>query len=949
MIANGSNFQFMNKYTKEVMTFSGTAENAEAGMTDNLDDPYSLIDIVTFNNPKFEAGYECFKIANTEAYPNDKNPKLAIWANSQALWGWGSSASNPGTGDDGSKFKFTLVEEITDVTYTVNVEGAPSAVTVTVKGITVVDNTVSLSSTATEADVVAEVVPGYFPATVTVGSDYTINVSYRKWPFETADSFANIQKWYGMNLHYDRTHAPYYDADATPNIQTDGEGYKTADKYAWGFVLNSDGTVKVYNKAAGSGFSLYSADNNTVCALSDPNSSDFKVRLTGWTAAQASGGFCLNVEGQQYVNFQGEQLKHWSDNDSGSTFHAIELDMSVDAAYKAAKAAALQALTGAANIDLYAATDIATANNNINAITYNATDEASINAAIATLDGIMDTFYATANGKKFALVSKNDWSTRGVTRYLTAADNTTDRLTAAENVELFSVFTATYDATQNAYKVATAYKPAIYLPVTGNASSEIYASETPGYYTFVGGASATDPAMISCISSTVSNSQGGIHLDGGKNIVVWGPDGAASKWAFELVSDTDYEALVEAYESAQKTYSFILTDAEGYTYEGTYTSEEENARPACVEGLTLSNEKWEDGTYDVDYVYTANIEFPFPVNTPTYIYSFKDTRFAWQADGTNVMTVQAAEPNGDIFVWTIIPSFNDGAFTYKVKNKATEKYIYSTNASNSHDEGIVTLANEGSALTYSGEAFVLPNGYYLSLNSSTKPNGTIQYVGTYNSNHNGTKLKFEEYVPVTSIDITIGATGYATMAYYDDFVKPEGLKVYYCTEGATSSSLNTVEWDKNYLPGMCCYILEGTPNTTYTFNYLDEDFEMPEEDYEAVGELFYGALYGNFDDTDMTVEEAKADYGENIYVFSKVDNILGFYKYAGTTLAAHKAFYATENASINGFSLDFGGQTVGVNSVISATNLKAGYDIQGRRINKIQKGISILNGKKIIK
>ena len=785
----------------------------------------------------------------------------------------------------------------------------------------------------------------------------TLNrVADPNFPVKYAESYDKIEHWYALNIHHNNKHYVYYSDGATPNVQADVTTYEKADEYAWGFVGNPTDGFVIYNRASGT--ALYSADNNTSCTV-EATGSTFKATLTGWGTAQADGGFCLNVEGQQYVNFQGNQLKHWSDNDSGSTFHAIEIDFSLDAAYKEAKAAALQALTGAANIDLYAATDIATANSAIDGITYNASNETSINAAIATLDGIMDTFYATADGKKFALVSKNDWSTRGVTRYLTAADNTTDRLTAAENVELFSVFTATYDATQNAYKVATAYKPAIYLPVTGNASSEIYASETPGYYTFVGGAAATDPAMISCISSTVSNSQGGIHLDGGKNIVVWGPDGAASKWAFELVSDTDYEALVEAYESVQKTYSFIITDADGYTYEGTYTSEEENARPACVEGFTLSNEKWEEGTDDVDYVYTADFEFPFPVSYDgtdghfTYIYSFKNTKFAWQAEGTTIVkTVQAEEPSGENFVWAIIPAFKDGAFTYKVMNIATQSYIYSTNASNSHDAGIVTLEEVGSDLTYSDEAFVLPNGYYLSLNSSNKSDGTVQYVGTWGSVHGGVKLMFEEYVPVTSINITIGATGYATIAYYETIVnKPEGLKVYYCTEGATSSSLNTVEWDKDYIPGYGAYILEGTPNTTYTVDCVDSDtFEIPDTDYDAVADIFYnGVLYGNFDDTVMTVEEAKTVYGENIYVFSQVDNIMGFYKYAGTTLAAHKAFYATENASINGFSLDFGGQTVGVNSVISATNLKAGYDIQGRRINKIQKGINILNGKKIIK
>ena len=327
VIANGSYFQFMNKATKKVLTFADTAEDAKAGTTDNLADSNSLFDVVTYKNRTYTAGYECFKIANTTSYPNDKSGKLAIWASDQALWGWGGSETNPKNGgDDGSKFLFSEVEEVSTMTYTVNVEGAPSAVTVTVKGVTVEDNTVTFSSVVSANDVVATAVPGYFPAAITVGAN-TINVRYQKWPFETADSFANIQKWYGMNLHYDRTHAPYYDADATPNIQTDGEGYKTEDKYAWGFVMNSDGTVKVYNKAAGSGFSLYSADNNTVCALSDTNSSDFKVSLTGWsTAAQTSGGFCLNVEGQQYINHQDALLKHWKDADAGSTFNVFELD-----------------------------------------------------------------------------------------------------------------------------------------------------------------------------------------------------------------------------------------------------------------------------------------------------------------------------------------------------------------------------------------------------------------------------------------------------------------------------------------------------------------------------------------------------------------------------------------------------------------------------------------------
>ena len=203
----------------------------------------------------------------------------------------------------------------------------------------------------------------------------------------------------------------------------------------------------------------------------------------------------------------------------------------------------------------------------------------------------------------------------------------------------------------------------------------------------------------------------------------------------------------------------------------------------------------------------------------------------------------------------------------------------------------------------------------------------------------------------TGVEITIGATGYATMAYNETIVnKPEGLKAYYCINEGEAGHLTPVEWDKDYIPGYCAYILEGTPNTTYTVDCVDTDtFEYPDTDYDAMYDIYMNnVLIGNFDDTDMDVEDAKATYGNHIYVFSKVDDKMGFYTYVGTTLAAHKAFFATEDVSVNGFILDFEG-TEGINSVISATNLKAGYDIQGRRINKVQKGINILNGKKVIK
>ena len=191
-------------------------------------------------------------------------------------------------------------------------------------------------------------------------------------------------------------------------------------------------------------------------------------------------------------------------------------------------------------------------------------------------------------------------------------------------------------------------------------------------------------------------------------------------------------------------------------------------------------------------------------------------------------------------------------------------------------------------------------------------------------------------------ELTIHETGYAT--FYDevDRLIPNGVTAYYCEENA-SGSLKPVEITTGVIPAETGVILEGKAAT-----YMLVEGDGTAEEIE--GNCLMGVMveYGTQD----MIDALEFIYGAapTIFVFSKKDDVLGFYKYVGSTLGAHKAFYATvSEAGINGFTLDFGGQAVGVGSVIRAANLKAGYDIQGRRINQMQKGINILNGKKIIK
>ena len=234
----------------------------------------------------------------------------------------------------------------------------------------------------------------------------------------------------------------------------------------------------------------------------------------------------------------------------------------------------------------------------------------------------------------------------------------------------------------------------------------------------------------------------------------------------------------------------------------------------------------------------------------------------------------------------------------------------------------------------------MPHGgsnYIAHTSASSKNLGFFDYYGRDASYNSGNSLLFEE----AGLEVTIGTTGFAT--FYDevDRVIPTDVTAYYCEE-SVSGYLKPEEITTGVIPAYVGVVLEGTPGT-YVLNEGDGTAEYIDEScLEGVTED-----YGTQDLIDMY--ETYFEVTPNIYVFSKKDDVLGFYKYVGTTLGAHKAFYVTvPEAGVNGFIIDFSG-IEGVNSVISATNLKAGYDIQGRRINKMQKGINILNGKKIIK
>ena len=111
-------------------------------------------------------------------------------------------------------------------------------------------------------------------------------------------------------------------------------------------------------------------------------------------------------------------------------------------------------------------------------------------------------------------------------------------------------------------------------------------------------------------------------------------------------------------------------------------------------------------------------------------------------------------------------------------------------------------------------------------------------------------------------------------------------------------------------------------------------------DMDAVGDnKFVGTL------TDIT-----ALTGDNYYILNDGDEGLGFYKANGKKVAAHRAYLDATGASSRSFiGFDNDGTTTGIEAVENTQSAFAEfYNLNGQRVVAPQKGLYIVNGKKVM-
>ena len=433
------------------------------------------------------------------------------------------------------------------------------------------------------------------------------------------------------------------------------------------------------------------------------------------------------------------------------------------------------------------------------------------------------------------------------------------------------------------------------------------------------------------------------------NIVSWGGSiGSASAWRFVEQIDPDAAKQVTI------KYSFTYNGEVKYTQEtNTLVGQEYPAFTVAFPYGVSASKPVGNVTADgaVDDVKTVEIdlnierELPFKTATSvdeidTWYYARMHTNqpgYIGDIDTDNTINVykdKYSDTFNENFIWGFVGDVFSGI---TIVNKGTGKQLTSTG------EGNATLTDEGTAffVAHTSETSAnAANGFCLrkkDSNNYLNANYSAGKLAHWHSTDAGSTMFLTEY---NEDEVVVSETaGYATLYLgYTTYI-PEGVEVYAITgiNGAWAT-MTTVE---GVLPANTGVILKNAGN--YTFKGA-----------AANGSVEGNLLCGSVEDTYVAGAA---------YVLANGENGVGLYKAelnknaegnAGDTHFKNNAKKAylpdTASAGVRFLSFGFGDNETAIENIEGAEVENAVvYDLAGRRVQKAQKGLYIVNGKKVIK
>jgi len=277
---------------------------------------------------------------------------------------------------------------------------------------------------------------------------------------------------------------------------------------------------------------------------------------------------------------------------------------------------------------------------------------------------------------------------------------------------------------------------------------------------------------------------------------------------------------------------------------------------------------------------------------------------------------------------TITNSWSNGSVS-GVYTGGNSNSLCGTNGETANKSMVVTNSYD---LTTEGATYGTPTGYATSWLASGEFTYTLnrgagaqvyrQTIGT-----DATPVLDESHAYVNQIT----SAGYATMYVEEDITVPSGVTAY--TGKVSGTRLVLTEIDGGAVPASTGVVLSGDAGF-YSF--------MPTTGAAAVAD---NDLKGTATTLDLSGETDK------YYVLLKPsDAEVGFYKVTDVVAAGKAYLQLSGDTNVKGFTFGAAdGMELVQGSMFKVQGDEAVYDLSGRRVQKTQKGIYIIGGKKVMK
>ena len=178
------------------------------------------------------------------------------------------------------------------------------------------------------------------------------------------------------------------------------------------------------------------------------------------------------------------------------------------------------------------------------------------------------------------------------------------------------------------------------------------------------------------------------------------------------------------------------------------------------------------------------------------------------------------------------------------------------------------------------------------------------------------------------VETSVGAEGYATIILPSEQAVPAGLTANVATVNGTEVELTAVTKIEANKP----YVLANTGSAAVSATFV------------GIGEAkakTNGALTGVYESTEAI---------EGTYVLQNQDGKYAFYivESAKPTITAYHAYLTAPSAGVKAFGFD--AIATAITELTEKTEATEGviYNLQGQRVNTLQRGINIVNGKKVL-